>query len=135
MRDDTAALERQLMLLAGSAAVTLALGIALWSRRDRALGRHPNRDYSHIAPLTRLAVLGSAGISLVWLWLAWQDRKQAPEDSSLLLPLGANALAAAASLLRCRVSLGQAKTGPETPGRSKQIISYNSADPAPGSVP
>ena len=117
MKDETAAIERQLMLLAGSAAVTLALGSALWSRRDRALGRHPERDYRHIDPRTRLAVLGSAGLSLVWLWLAWQDRKQAPEDRSLLLPLGANALAAAASLLRCRASLGQGKTGPETPGR------------------
>ena len=119
MRDDTAVLERQLMLLAGSAAVTLALGIALWSRRDRALGRHPGRDYSHIDPLTRLAVLGSAGISLVWLWLAWQDRKQAPEDRSLLLPLGANALAAAASLLRCRSSLGATKNRPGDSGPVK----------------
>jgi len=95
------------MLLGASGAASLLLIYAAWSQRDRALGRHPYRDYSHIRPLTQLAAFASAGIALVWLWLAWQDRKNHPEDDSFLLPLGANALAAAASLLRCRAGLKQ----------------------------
>ena len=107
MKNEVKLAERQLALLGASMLSSVMVLVVVWSQRDQALGRHPQRDYSFTRGLGILAALLSSGIALVWLWLAWKDCRESPEDRSLTLPLGANALAAAAALLRFRMGLRQ----------------------------
>ena len=105
MTDDVRRAERQLGLLAVSLFSSGLLAAAVWGQREQALRRHPERDYRYTRTLAVLAALLSTGLALVWLWLAWKDCRESPEDKTLTIPLGANALAAAAALLKFRMGL------------------------------
>lgn len=103
--DEVRLAERQLALMGISLLSSGLLLISVWFQRDKALGRHPERDYSFTGSLGLTAALLSSGVALVWLWLSWKDCREAPDDPSLTLPLGANALAAAAAMLRFHMGL------------------------------
>jgi hypothetical protein len=105
MTDDVRRAERQLGLLAISLISSGLLAIAVWGQRDQALQRHPERDYRYTRTLAVTAALLSSGLALVWVWLSWKDCRESPEDKTLTVPLAANALAAAAALLRFRMGL------------------------------
>ena len=117
MKDEVKLAERQLALLGASMLSSVMVLTVVWFQREQALQRHPDRDYRFTRPLGILAALLSSGIALVWLWLSWKDCREAPEDPSLTLPLGANALAAAAALLRFHMGIKSERPAPNGAGR------------------
>ena len=117
MKDEVKLAERQLALLGASMMSSVMVLTVVWFQREQALQRHPDRDYRFTRPLGILAALLSSGIALVWLWLSWKDCREAPEDPSLTLPLGANALAAAAALLRFHMGIKSERPAPNGAGR------------------
>lgn len=92
-----------LMLLVSIVAILISIAV-LTGVKEQQSGCYPKKDYSYLQNLARLGIALTAISAVYFAWLAWQDRKRNPGDSTLSWIFLANLAAAAAVLIKFEIT-------------------------------
>ena len=90
----------QMLALGAIILATLLSLIVLQGVKDQREGRYPGKDYSFIDRLPRVSTALTALATGYFLYLAWADHEQNPQNSTLTWLFVANAFALGAAAIK-----------------------------------